>query len=204
MEPAVTYLKRSRPHRRIEPSWRPLYYFRCGGSPRRRRRSARRPRRGRQGANRAGKKGKKYYQSLQITKSIAATQSRSNVHKRTQGWTVFHLPSTPGRCSLCRPPLGPAVSPNAAAFRVPAASCALGVVPLRRCRRRGGRRGRRSGDAWKWAGPWRTALEVVGLRGGRSGLRPSGVERAFFRWAGALHAVFIGVKRCECTCIMSV
>ena len=130
MEPAVTYQKRSRPHRRIEPSWRPLYYFRCGGSPRRRRRSARRPRRGRQGANRAGKKGKKYYQSLQITKSIAATQSRSNVHKRTQGWTVLHLPSTPGRCSLCRPPLGPAMSPNAAAFRVPAASCALGVVPL--------------------------------------------------------------------------
>ena len=71
------------------------------------------------GAIARGRRGQqKTRRSLHITKSIAAAQSRSNVRKRTQGWTVFHLPSTPGRCSVCRSPLGPAVSPNDAAFRL--------------------------------------------------------------------------------------
>ena len=70
----------------------------------------------------SGEEGKKTC-SLQLTKSIVDAQFRSNVHNCTQGWTVFHLPSTPVPRSLLRLPttLG---SPNAAAsWMLPAATC---------------------------------------------------------------------------------
>jgi hypothetical protein len=60
---------------------------------------------------------------LHLTKSIAAAQFRSNVHKRPQGWTVFHLPSTPGRYSDSRPPLRAEACRLAQRRRVLAASC---------------------------------------------------------------------------------
>ena len=63
-------------------------------------------------AQSSGEEGKKTC-SLQLTKSIVDAQFRSNVHNCTQGWTVFHLPSTPTT-------LG---SPNAAAsWMLPAAT----------------------------------------------------------------------------------